>query len=63
MSKKISKIKQSRKKLEELKRVLESGEFGKIRRPKFSKTLKACSSVVLSLILLSYVATIYHFFV
>ena len=62
MSKKMSKINQSRRKLKELRLAILANDLGRIKRPKFSNTLKVCSSVVLALILLSYAATIYHFF-
>lgn len=62
MSKKMSKINQSRIKLKVLKKMIEDREYGKIKPRKTPKLIKGISALLLSMIALGYAITIYHFF-
>ena len=62
MSKKISKIHQSRAKLRLLKEYVDNGNLGKIKPRRFSIMFRAVSSVVLIFIAATYVAALCHFF-
>lgn len=62
MSKKMSKINQSRKKLKILKEMIASGQLGKIKPRTFAPSLRLASSVVLLGIFASYAVIACHFF-
>ena len=62
MSKKMSKINQSRKKLKILKEMIASGQLGKIKPRTFPFALKLASSAVLLGIFTSYALIACHFF-
>ncbi len=62
MSKKMSKINQSRKKLKMLKEIIASGQLGKIKPRTFPPSLKLASSLVLFGIFTSYALVACYFF-
>ncbi len=62
MSKKMSKINQSRRKLKILKELIASGQLGKIKPRTFPFPLKLISSAVLLSIFVSYALIACHFF-
>ena len=62
MSKKISKIHQSRAKLRLLKEYIDNGNLGKIKPRRFSIMFRVVSSVVLTFIVATYIIAFCHFF-
>ena len=62
MSKKISKINQSRQKLKMLKKMIADGELGKLKPRKVSTPLRLGAMVLLFGITATYVVAIYNFF-
>ena len=62
MSKKMSKIRQSRIKLKMLKKIIEDGKLGKLKPRKMPFPLKLGAAVLLFGITATYTIAIYNFF-
>ena len=62
MSKKMSKIRQSRVKLKMLKRIIEDGKLGKLKPRKMPASLKFGAAMLLFGITITYSIAIYNFF-
>lgn len=62
MSKKMSKIRQSRVKLKMLKKIIEDGKLGKLKPRKMPASLKFGAAMLLFGITVTYSIAIYNFF-